>query len=393
MDFNSFKQVLSFFEHSKTFMFGTFEINRHIIKLLLLNDIKPDGYIAKDHFEKILIESHYDYKFDFPIYAIDELDDLEEARIGTHTNNCDNVLLEKIKNKNADKILFIEENFYDCCYRTFQPRNRNSFVLEIDVADHCNLNCNNCWHFSQIAEPTFLDPDEFNRDMKRMSELSGGLIHKMYLLGGEPLLHPKFDEIIAIARNYFPQTFIQIISNGILLPSAENAVYGNLYELCKKHDICISITEYPVNLDINKIKQLALKYEVSFFNKLEHEENIIKNDQQKLMQKAIFDMNKSQNPSFSALNCYFAGNCFTLKNGKLATCPIILNIKHFNKAFNTNLEITEDDYIDIHKASNFFELAEFMAKPASFCGYCDFNNRPWEKWKPSSKTIDEYLDS
>ena len=390
--YGEFERVLNFFSSKKILLFGNFEITRHIVKFLAINDIKIEGYVVKSYFDKILLESHYDYKFDFPIFPLDEIDSLHGYKIASHSEGCYSDLLNELKLKGVDEVLLINDEICNAFYRKFQPRNRNSFILEIDVVDHCNLGCNNCFHFSQIAEPTFMDPESFRKDMKRMSDLSGGLVHKMYLLGGEPLLHPNFDAIIKIAREHFPQTFIQIITNGILLLSAENAVYGNLYEICKEYNICISITEYPVKLDIDKIKKKSREYGVSFFNKLEHEKYIPTHNNEKLMEKSTLDLTRSQNPSLSALNCYFAGNCFTLKDGKLATCPVILNIQHFNKAFNTSLEITKEDYIDIHRASNFFELAEFMARPAAFCSYCDFRNRRWEKWKPSSKLIDEYIE-
>jgi len=207
------------------------------------------------------------------------------------------------------------------------------------------------------------------------------------------LLHPKFDEIIKIARELFPHTFIQIITNGILLPTAEDAVYGNLYELCAKYNICISVSEYPIRLEIEKIKEISNKYNVVFWNKLEYEKDRLTiSDNCVMFEKQTYDLSKQQNTSLSALMCYFAGNCYTLKHGKLATCPAILNIGHFNKKFGTNLQVTHDDYIDIYEADNFFELADFMANPVPFCGYCDFRNRPHEKWSTSSKTIEEYTE-
>jgi len=395
--YQKLENVLDFFSNGKVYMFGDFEVNRHIMKFLSFNGIKIEGYIVSSVWDRIVLMSHYANKYDFTIYIVDEISTLEEIKIAVHAENYDLALLDAIKSKGAKDIILIEKEICDCCFRTFHPRNRDTFILEIDVCEHCNLKCNNCYHFSQVAEPTFLEPDEFRRDMERMSELSGGLIRKIYLMGGEPLLHPKLNEIIKIARDCFPYTFIQIITNGTLLLTAESAVYGNLYEICVQYNIAISVTEYPVKLDIGRIEELTKSYNVLFWNKLETESIItvetLSNRKEKLMQKATFDLAKQQNPSVSALMCYFAGNCFTLKHGKLATCPVILNIHHFNKAFGENVRVSKDDYIDIHKANTFFELAEFMAKPVPFCGYCDFRNRPHEKWKTSSKTIDEYIES
>lgn len=37
------------------------------------------------------------------------------------------------------------------------PRKIEDFFLEVNLADHCNLNCQCCDHFSPIAKPTFLN--------------------------------------------------------------------------------------------------------------------------------------------------------------------------------------------------------------------------------------------
>lgn len=41
---------------------------------------------------------------------------------------------------------------------------------------------------------------------------------------------------------------------------------------------------------------------------------------------------------------------YYVENGRLYTCTLIPNIEHFNKYFNKNLEVCDDDSIDIYKA-------------------------------------------
>ena len=65
--------------------------------------------------------------------------------------------------------------------RKMAPRNIDEFYLEVNLADHCNLNCQCCDHFSPIAKKTFLDFEQYVRDIHRISELSGGKIGLMKL--------------------------------------------------------------------------------------------------------------------------------------------------------------------------------------------------------------------
>ena len=78
----------------------------------------------------------------------------------------------------------------------------------------------------------------------------------------------------------------------------------------------------------------------------------------------------------------------------LYTCSYIPNIRHFNKFFNKNIPISINDYIDIHKARDYQEVLQFLAKPIPFCKYCDVKNRKdGIAWKISTKSIEEFLGS
>jgi uncharacterized radical SAM superfamily Fe-S cluster-containing enzyme len=80
--------------------------------------------------------------------------------------------------------------------------------FDIYVAEHCNLGCYRCNHFSQLAKPEFADLETTERDLQRLSILSGGNIPAIMLVGGEPLLNPELHEFMRIARLYFPQSRI-----------------------------------------------------------------------------------------------------------------------------------------------------------------------------------------
>ena len=76
----------------------------------------------------------------------------------------------------------------------------------------------------------------------------------------------------------------------------------------------------------------------------------------------------------------------------LYTCSYIPNIRHFNKFFNKNIPISVNDYIDIHKARDYQDILQFLAKPIPFCKYCDVKNRKdGIVWKVSTQRIEEHL--
>ena len=89
--------------------------------------------------------------------------------------------------------------------------------------------------------------------------------------------------------------------------------------------------------------------------------------------------------------CFHANNCIMLKEGRMYTCTVAANIEHFNKFYNQNLQLTEFDSIDIHKAKSFSDIVEFLAKPIPFCRYCNVQGREFgHTWGQSKKEISEW---
>lgn len=60
--------------------------------------------------------------------------------------------------------------------RTLMARTmpRPSMFFDVEVTEHCNLNCRGCGSMAPIADKEFIDMDEYMRDMDRLSEISGG---------------------------------------------------------------------------------------------------------------------------------------------------------------------------------------------------------------------------
>lgn len=264
--------------------------------------------------------------------------------------------------------------------------------FEIHLTDHCNLNCYSCNHFSPLAKKTFLDIEEFKKDFKRMSELTAGHVDIISLMGGEPLLHPQINEFIQSARNYFPNSNIQVVTNAILLNNMDN----NFWEVCSKNKIWLSCTEYPIKINWDEIREKAKKFNVTIYFLSNNGANEIQtytpcNKDNKTSWYYPLDIEGKQNIEENFLNCKEANSCIHLRHGKLYTCCVAPNICHFNEHFNKNIPLNENDGIDIHKAKNLREVLDFLAKPINFCKYCNVKKRKLDlPWQRSQKSIKEY---
>lgn len=211
------------------------------------------------------------------------------------------------------------------------PRCKENFWLEVNVADHCNLNCQCCDHFAPIADKYLLDIDEFERDMNRLAELMDGKMGIFKIQGGEPTLHPQLIDFMRITREKFPTSTIFFFTNGILLLSLEKGKNGNLWQAMKDYDVTLMITTYPLNIDFEKLdakaKEYGLKYErfVEVGKVDPHaigENKYYGKDIDKLSVHHPFDL-KGKVPKYEYVSCYQFNESITLRHGKIYTCPFI----------------------------------------------------------------------
>jgi MoaA/NifB/PqqE/SkfB family radical SAM enzyme len=261
---------------------------------------------------------------------------------------------------------------------------RKRLHFDIPITDHCNLNCKYCATFSPVAEKTFCDVQTVSLDLHKLSEITNGEIEDITLSGGEPLLHPKLIEIIEIARKYFTSGEIIIITNGILLNEQPN----EFWDTCRKNRINIRITHYPIKLNFESLKNKAEKENVSLGYWGGGDNNV----PIKSMWKRPFDLNGTQDLERSWKYCHEANNCTRVKNGKIYTCVTIYSVMHFNKYFNTNMAVTQDDVLELDNVRNLDEILTFISTPKPFCRYCKRKDiTTGLKWDISKKEISEWV--
>jgi organic radical activating enzyme len=255
--------------------------------------------------------------------------------------------------------------------------------LVLNILDHCNLDCKGCDHFSSIAPERFIDLDVVEKDLSRMNDLFHGAVSRIGVMGGEPLLHPQLLKILQLTRYYFPDTIIQLVTNGILLLKQED----RFWQICREQNIQIINTKYPINLNFEAMKEKAALEGVMFEHYGKTGETI------KTLYKMTLDLNGQQDARKSFLHCSMANNCNLLMEGKIYPCTIAPNIHIFNDKFGKNLKLEAEDYIDIYKAGSKQEVLEFLSKPIPFCRYCNVNLRnygyPWER---SRQEISEWTE-
>jgi MoaA/NifB/PqqE/SkfB family radical SAM enzyme len=261
------------------------------------------------------------------------------------------------------------------------------WYVETHLVEHCNINCKHCDHFSCIAAPQYADIATFEKDLRRIKDLSTGM-ERLRLLGGEPLLHPAITDFFAVARGIFPNIIIDIITNGLLLPRMDAA----FFESVKKDHIAIAVSPYfpPEHKLYRAINDAYNKYKVPEELRL-----LMGSCYNKMFAFIALDRTGSQDKNASFTKCWHSAFRIFLADGKIYPCPIAPNIVHFNKHFKdaTTFQLTEHDYIDIYAAKSEAEIIDFLSKPIDFCRFCDMNRRttPLYTYSPTKKQQSEWV--
>ena len=256
---------------------------------------------------------------------------------------------------------------------------QKSLKLEVHLADHCNLNCKGCDHFSPISEMSFLDVEQYEKDIKRIGMIAGDYLEHLFLLGGEPLLNREIVRILEISRRYLSCP-IYIVTNGILLPEMPPL----FWETCRQHNVILSITEYPLSIDYKTIQKTGELYGVSV--------QIFKDPAgKKQLYHLPIDLTGSQDYVENYLRCW-RPKYPILKDGRIYPCVIPANIHHFNRYYGKELSVVESDSVDIYSVSDIEELLYKLSIPIKFCRYCNiYGETSGHPFEVSKKQIEEWL--
>lgn len=244
--------------------------------------------------------------------------------------------------------------------------------LEHHIVDHCNLKCAGCSHFSPIADEWFEDIEDFKRDFGELAKkFQVGTIR---LMGGEPLLHPQVYDFLEVARQLFPASEIQLVTNGILISQQKE----KLLEVCNRNKIKVCVSNYHLSFDLRQ----AL-----------HGFDLIRIDEKGNLYNISFDLSGQLNPIHMFNNCdLHVNHWYYFQYGRFFSCCISANVKYFNKHFGYNLDADDEvNSISIYNHTE-TEIQNFLNKPIPLCKYCNTIKRPhtYSHFHISNKDVNEW---
>jgi len=247
--------------------------------------------------------------------------------------------------------------------------------IETHLVDHCNLNCRGCSHFSPLSEKKFTAFNTLKENFLRLKQLFDN-ISVIILMGGEPLLYPDLSIFLQFTRSLFPKSIISILTNGTLLLRQEES----FWETCRRNNILIKITKYPIKLDFESIRNAASNAGV----------NIEISDQISHFYKYL-NLEGNSDPILAFKECQSVYRCPHLRDGKIYKCRTPALIHLFNKRFEKNIPVCESDFLSIHSNTSGLDILKFLNTPSPICSWC-LTDWPTFKWQLTKKKINEWAN-
>lgn len=263
---------------------------------------------------------------------------------------------------------------------------RDGFQIEIQIVDHCNLNCGGCNHFSCVAEPYYISLEEFEENLKVISKWVPSL-KRLMLVGGEPFLHPQIEEIAILMRKYFPDFnfMIDILTNGIALEKKDDDFFSRMQKL----KIGILWTPYP-NINYKKTEEIFnWRHDESHKN----ESPITPLYSRMFFAQPALNLKGDSNINDLYNNCpYYMIPTLIVRKSKIYICPKSACIDIINKKFNLDIPTDEKDYIPISEASIDKLQAFFDKGPSQMCRFCErkIEYFYWHLYRDSFKDLRMY---
>lgn len=234
--------------------------------------------------------------------------------------------------------------------------------IEWHVSHNCNFSCSGCSDFSNY---------------KHNQRITAELLESWYipwhqrilpktvaLVGGEPLLNKDIEQIVLTARQYWPNSELELVTNGWLLYR-----YPDLLKILNDTNTTLYVSKHYDSIEYNKKFSSIVDYLV------QHNVNykIYRND------KTWFEIyrpellpHEDNNYQSSWNNCPTYQDCVQLYDGALWKCPPIAYINLMNKTH--NLDSKWDTYLQykaLQPSCTDKEIIDFFNKGAeSICSMC-----------------------
>ena len=225
-----------------------------------------------------------------------------------------NIDLKKIKNVTWSETKFKQKiDLY--MYSVLAHKNKKTELkvdsIDLMLTEKCSLKCKDCSNLMQFyAKPVDEDFEMVTKSIDKFMN-TVDYVREIRLLGGEPLMYKRVDEVVQHVLKYKNFDQLKINTNGTIIPKDEKL------KIFKDERVFFDISNYGKasrNVDglVKKLSELKIAHVASKVTEWQDVGKIVKTDRTDALNKEIF------------------GNCcinrgLTLLHGNLYLCPFSAN--------------------------------------------------------------------
>lgn len=274
----------------------------------------------------------------------------------------------------SDLIEKKEWNNNQCEYVKRHHEFRYLNYLEFHVADHCNLKCRNCTHYSPLVQSeTFADFETVKNDFIILKKFVDN-IGTIRILGGECLLNPELGEYIPMVKQFYPYSDLDIVTNGILVRNMSD----DLVNILLKYGVEVNLSAYPPMFHrIDEITDFMERRGIRY-NVLGPIFNFSK----------ILDLDNKVEFPFRHTNGQWGCGCYNLYMGKISICPMVCYSFYYDKFYGKDelVKLSKKGIIALDKITSFANLKSSLQSPCDLCDHCLLYRSKYDedlqvKWK------------
>jgi len=276
---------------------------------------------------------------------------------------------------------------------------------EIYITNVCNYSCTNCQSLNNFAFKGHQRWADYQDQYRSLSDQLD--IDVVQIIGGEPTLNPDFEKWVNGISNLWPNSKLQISTNGSRLDKLTDQIYqtllkhkGTLWITC--HDIGL----YDKFLEFSKsfLKEIVsdtdnadgcdwkADYETSktdpsvklrtVSRKLIDEQGVeVILDWSQAFVPSVVDvvdkhylkMNYNSDPEQAHNICYFK-SCHQINKGKLYKCPLVSVLPDFLNQFDVNMsdddKIIARSYQPLSADNDVSDFVDKINQPIAQCKFC-----------------------
>lgn len=278
---------------------------------------------------------------------------------------------------------------------------------EIYITNVCNYSCTHCQSLNNFAFKGHHLWETYEKEYRSLSNKID--IDQIQIIGGEPTLNPDFEKWVIGISELWPNSKLQIATNGTCF----NKITNKIYEILLKHKGTLWITCHDINLydsfldfsktflneivsdtysddnwktDYEKSKNdLSIKLKTISRKLIDiHGVEVILDWSQSFVSSAIDILDKqhltmkyNSDPVEAHNICYFK-TCHQINKGKLYKCPLVSVLPDFLNQFNVNMSDEDKALAVSYKPlsgddSNVVDFVKKINEPIAQCKFCPNN--------------------